>query len=113
MLVPCLLQTLISGRAAAGVGMFQVLEFASQTCGRSTVESSLVQLFQVCPMLARHWAGSMALPFPPQAALKEKAGADTCALSAFFHQLLLHSPATVHLVAPALLRGCECTGLSH
>lgn len=55
----------------------------------------------------------MALPFPPQAALKEKAGADTCALSAFFHQLLLHSPATVHLVAPALLRGCECTGLSH
>lgn len=53
-LVPCLLQALVSGRAAAGVGMFQVLEFASQTCGRSTVESSLVQLFQVCPS----WQGT-------------------------------------------------------
>ena len=26
----------------------------------------------------------------------------------FFHQLLLHSTPTLHLVAPALLEGCEC-----
>ena len=56
-LVPHLLQALVSGQVVASASAFQVLEFAAQTYGRATVERSLVQLFQVWPHAGRHWAG--------------------------------------------------------
>ena len=46
-------------------------------------------------------------PLLPQATLKGEDRTDAGAMANFFHQLLLHSTPTVHLVAPALLEGCE------
>lgn len=60
--------------------------------------------------LGWHWAGWTVyspLPLPQDVLKEEEGGRDAVAVTTFFHHLVLHSPQTVHMVAPALLKGCE------